>query len=335
MIKYCPECDMDRECFVEAKKEVYPVRGEKIEVESHVCVCSVCGKDIFDEELDSENLQKAYAVYREKYGLLSPDEIRAIRERYGLSQRGLSRLLGWGDVTLHRYESGALPDRVHSDMLRMISTPDGMLKYLEQQKGVLPEEEVECVRRALAQSAKLYALKNRFKHTFELLQSEFGPSIETGYRLFDMDRLKNMVLFLAEGGVWKTKLNKLLWYADFLAFRRLSCSLSGLAYQRYTRGPMPFHVYSMLDVLEDDKVVTLDEIVFPGGNEGTLIRPLREADFSCFSAEEIDVLQFVRDYFKDYNSRDISDFSHRERAWIEVPQSEIIPYHYAFQLSLE
>lgn len=112
MLKHCPKCDVERECHVESRIESYPIRGEQIEIEANVLICSVCGEDIFDKKLDSVNLQKVYATYRAKHGLLSPDEIREIRERYGLSQRGMSRFLGWGEITLHRYESGGLPDQI-------------------------------------------------------------------------------------------------------------------------------------------------------------------------------------------------------------------------------
>ena len=35
--------------------------------------------------------------------MLSPYEIRELRKRYGLTQKELSLLLGWGSVTMSRY----------------------------------------------------------------------------------------------------------------------------------------------------------------------------------------------------------------------------------------
>lgn len=335
MRKYCYACEEESEYRIVSKAEKFPVRGESIEVDSKVCICSTCGEEIFCKELDYENLEKVYAVYRGKHGLLSPNDIRTIRERYGLSQRGLSRVLGWGDITMHRYESGALPDRVHSDLLKMISSPEGMLKYLEQNRDLVPNGEAESVRQSIGPSKKSFDLKSRFKHVFEVSQGEAGQTIHTGYKLFDMERLKNMVLYLAEDSVWKTKLNKLLWYADFLAYRRHACSLSGLAYQRYTHGPMPFHANSMLDALSDEDVIELEETSFSNGTEGTQIRPIKVTDLSAFTEREVDVLKFVRDFFHNYSSGAISDYSHKEKAWLEVPQSEVIPYGYALELSLQ
>jgi YgiT-type zinc finger domain len=93
---FCPNCEEYTDVTLRTEREVYNVRGEPIEIEAEVATCPECGSRVFDEELDSRNLEVAYGCYRGKYNLLSPDEIRTIREKYGLSQRALSRLLGWG-----------------------------------------------------------------------------------------------------------------------------------------------------------------------------------------------------------------------------------------------
>lgn len=242
----------------------------------------------------------------------------------------MSRFLGWGEVTLHRYESGGVPDRVHNDLLKMISIPDGMLRYLKELGTNLPLEEAEIVRQMIATSHKRISLKD----TFEALHSVYGVSAKTGYRTINIERLRNMILFFSEGGVWKTKLNKLLWYADFVAFRRNTCSLSGIAYQRQTHGPVPFHFFTMLDVFEEEGDIQMEETLI-GGYEGTMIYSTKEPDLSCFSASERDVLHFTRNYFARFNSGAISDMSHQERAWIETPQGHFIPYDYAIDLSVQ
>ncbi|MCY0870619.1 MAG: DUF4065 domain-containing protein [Firmicutes bacterium] len=327
MLKHCPKCDVERECNLESRIESYPIRSEEIEIEANVLICSVCGEDIFDKKLDSANMQKVYATYRAKHGLLSPDEIREIRERYGLSQRGMSRFLGWGEITLHRYESGGLPDRVHNDLLKMISTHEGMARYLQERGTSVPNEEAETVKSVLKSARKPISLRN----TFEALQSAFGINVKTGYRVIDMERLKNMILFFTESGVWKTKLMKLLWYADFVAYSRNTCSISGLAYQRQTYGPVPMHFFTMLDAFENEEDIRMVEA---GINDGILIYAERKADLSVFSASERDVLQYIWTYFSSYTSADISNKSHEERAWIETPQGHIITYDYAKDLSV-
>ena len=42
---------------------------------------------------------------------ITPDSIKSIRNRYGLSQQGFARLLGIGEASMARYESGATPSK--------------------------------------------------------------------------------------------------------------------------------------------------------------------------------------------------------------------------------
>ena len=120
---YCPTCDRYTIASIVSRKETFNVKGEDIAVESSVLVCDKCKQDIFDEELDEKNLELAYTEYRKKHNLLLPTEIKGIREKYGLSQRSLGRLLEWGEITVNRYENGAIQDAVHDDVLKFISNP--------------------------------------------------------------------------------------------------------------------------------------------------------------------------------------------------------------------
>lgn len=134
---YCPFCDVYRETLLIPKKETFNVKGEGIAITCRVSVCSKCKRDVFDEEIDEKNLQLAYNKYRKRHKLLLPKEIREIREKYGLSQRALGRLLGWGEITVNRYEQGCIQDNAHNDILEFISAPKNMLKIYEKKKHLL------------------------------------------------------------------------------------------------------------------------------------------------------------------------------------------------------
>lgn len=71
---FCHKCNDYREINIIQRKETYPVKGEKIEITSIVSLCKQCGEELFDEELDEENLERAYDLYRKKHGLLYPVE---------------------------------------------------------------------------------------------------------------------------------------------------------------------------------------------------------------------------------------------------------------------
>ena len=109
-----------------------PVNGEDIAVPSAAHLrCPKCG-EIMLRFQDSKRLgEDAIAIYRKKHGLLSAEEIRAIRERFELTQADLTRLLHLGANTISRWESGRnVQTEVMDILLRMIRDLPQSLAYL-------------------------------------------------------------------------------------------------------------------------------------------------------------------------------------------------------------
>jgi len=117
------------------RKATYRIKGELIEILETVRINLKNNEEIFDEELEDKNLENIYNQYRKKHSLLTPNRIKETREKYGVSQRAFSRILGWGEVTIHRYETGALQDRSHNDALVLLENPDNMKILLENNKN--------------------------------------------------------------------------------------------------------------------------------------------------------------------------------------------------------
>lgn len=126
----CLECGRLVTPKIEERDETLPVRGEPIEVHARVAICPGCGVDMSVEALDDATLATAFNLYRQKHGLMTPEEMKRLRERYGLGVRPFSLLLGWGEITLHRYESGSLQDGAHEIALRMAQDPANLRVYL-------------------------------------------------------------------------------------------------------------------------------------------------------------------------------------------------------------
>lgn len=119
----CPLCDKTHE--VEERKRFVTVtlKGEEVTYEERFYFCANTDADENEFETGSmtnANLMNARNAYRIKHGLLTSDEIVAIRESYGLSQVDLARLLGWGEATISRYESKSIQDEAYDTMLRLI-----------------------------------------------------------------------------------------------------------------------------------------------------------------------------------------------------------------------
>ena len=109
-----------------------PVNGEAIAVPSATHLsCPKCGEVVLRFQ-DSKRLgEDAIAIYRKKHGLLSADEIRAIRERFKLMQADLAQLLRLGANTISRWESGRNVQTAAMDiLLRMICDLPHSIEYL-------------------------------------------------------------------------------------------------------------------------------------------------------------------------------------------------------------
>jgi putative zinc finger/helix-turn-helix YgiT family protein len=81
---------------------------------------------------EAKRLQEdAIAHYRKQHGLLSADEIRAIRKHFELTQAELAQLLHLGANSVSRWESGRNVQTAALDMLlRLIRDLPGSIDYL-------------------------------------------------------------------------------------------------------------------------------------------------------------------------------------------------------------
>ncbi len=90
-----------------------------------VHTCSACGDSYTDNEAD---IAYDEAVCRH-LGILTPAEIRAMRERYALTRAEFAQLTGFGKATLGRWERGEVTQNRSADRyLRLLQDPEVMLR---------------------------------------------------------------------------------------------------------------------------------------------------------------------------------------------------------------
>ena len=129
---YCDKCDEFVEYNIKEKNEKYNIKNEEINIKAKVAYCKKCNTELFHEKLDKINQQNVFNNYRKKHNLLSTEKIKNIRKKYNLNQKEMSQLLGWGEITYHRYEKGALPDSAHNNQLLLIEDPNNVKKLLKE-----------------------------------------------------------------------------------------------------------------------------------------------------------------------------------------------------------
>lgn len=333
MKRYCEECRKEVETKIIIKTEHYDVCGDPIEVDAQVLVCADCGEEFFCEELDNATLVNAYNKYRRNHKLLFPEDIKKIREQYGLSQRSFAKLLNWGDKTIYRYENGSLQDKAHNSLLLFLRDPKNMKIYLMENEITLDERQKARLLKTvekLEQDAE-YREEGRF---FEMLFPGV-PCEENGFKGFDYEKLCAMVLFFAHKSseLLKTKLMKLLNYSDMIFYKENGVSISGLRYVHFPYGPVPENFDMLLGRMYSDHVAHI-EVIYENGYEKHQVIPERENPENVLSTEELEVLERIYVKFKDLGSIDISHYSHKEKGYSATKPGEIISYSYAKDIQL-
>lgn len=334
MKKYlCGNCDFVEHTRVETRIERVPVKGEDTEITSNVRVCSKCGEDIFDEELEEKNLTIAYDIYRKQHNLLFPEQIKAIREKYSISQQNLAKLLGWGEVTLSRYENGSLPEESHNNLLKLIQDPFNMKRLLEENPTSLNEKAYKKLSEKL-EELLLGKIPEKIMEVVSSSKKKSQVGAFTGYTRFRPEILMEMIVFFAAkpGGVLKSKLNKLLWYSDFSHFRKYKVSISGATYIHLPFGPVLDNYEIFLYSLSEDGCLTQIEQDFGNGFIGENFVAEREVKKEAFSLQALGVLESVYELFKTHTSKSISELSHRENAYVNTKVGDAISYEYANEL---
>ncbi|MGD0971489.1 MAG: type II TA system antitoxin MqsA family protein [Desulfobaccales bacterium] len=328
----CWNCGKETDLEHIENYEDISVRGEVISVLVKYFKCHECGGEYEDSQSSYDPLALAYKEYRQRHNMMQPDEIRGLRQRYGLTQRDLSKLLGWGEVTLCRYENGALQENSHDTTLRLIKDDPHILLNLVIQNGdFLPIKKRERL---------ISLLENEIQetHSFPLILEElfgkYAPDILCGFRKLNLDKVFQAIIFFCVDGTLKTKLNKLLFYSDFKHYKNNALGITGLRYIHLIYGPVPDNYEHYYATLQDNEgAIRVDE-QFIGDYVGEVLSAVQKPDLSIFSDAEIKTLIEVKQFFKSYSASRIKEFSHREKGYRETSDGEIIPYFYADHLQI-
>ena len=333
---FCSDCGEKVKTDVVQKEETFTVKGKKVSVPASVLVCSKCKNELFDEELDSANLASAYNEYRRQHSLLLPSKIREIRERYGLSQRSLGRLLEWGEITVNRYETGEIQDAVHNEVLELIDNPENMETIFEKNMHLLSPSVREGLKKRIDEIIQNTAAERFELHLSDYLLKDRSIDEYSGYKTFDLGKMQQMIVYLLHHvkSVYKTAINKYLWYMDFLSFKEYSVSISGSRYVHLPYGPVPDNYDIILDLMLS-KMVDKEEVAFKEDIVGERFVAKVMPNLEDFEKEEIKVMDRVIDHFCHFNASQLSKYSHKEKAYIETQNGEKISYELSKELTLD
>ena len=114
---FCEECNSLVEYEVKEINDSIEIKGKKYNYKRLIGYCKNCGEEISSSEINDENLNRIDKVYRNEENIITTEEINKILNKYKIGKKPLSKLLGWGEITLIRYLNGDVPSKVYSEQL--------------------------------------------------------------------------------------------------------------------------------------------------------------------------------------------------------------------------
>ena len=333
---YCPYCKKEVEYKIE-KRELKEFRGIEVNTFENVAICNECNQDLYVNEIEDVNNERIYQIYREKANIIKAEDIIKLREKYNISQRELTSILGFGKMTINRYERGGLPTKSQSDYIKLLIENDD--KFIEKVKEAYEKNNIneKTYNKIISEEVEKGISKKEVQDNIRrYLKSVLNrkPDIYNGYKSLDLEKVENIISYIASKvkNLTITSLNKYLWYIDMLSFNERTVAITGLTYQNQKFGPtIVYKKYDELSLLDDK--YTREDIETENGNTTKIISN-NNFNLDKISSSEKEIIDTIIKLLKNKNVTDISEISHREDGWKKTKRFEQISFEYAMNLKL-
>lgn len=333
---YCPYCKKEVEYRIE-KRNIKEFKGIEVNTFENVAICNECNEDLYVNEIENENNERIFKIYRKIANIITPQDIVNLRNKYDISQRELTSILGFGKMTINRYERGGLPSKSQSDYIKLLI--DNETEFVNRVKTAYEKNEIseKTYKKIISNDVEKAISKKEVQDNIrKYLNVELSrdPDIYNGYKSLDLDKVENIISYIASKvkNLTITSLNKYLWYIDMLSFNQRSVSITGLTYQNQKFGPTIINKrYDEISLL-DDKYQREDFETINGN--ATEIISKNNFDLKKISDSEKKIIDNVIKLLKNKNVTEISEMSHKEDGWRKTERLEQISFEYAMNLKL-
>ena len=172
---------------------------------------------------------------------------------------------------------------------------------------------------------------------FQKLSELFSVSIEDFERgeLPNYEKYKQMIFAFLKinKSVPKTKLAKLLYFADFAWYYKHLESMSGMQYRKIQYGPVADTYFRLIDEMSDAGEISIEQTE----NGAMLISPTRagaKADTSKISKEEVEMIKKINEKWKGKRTSDVVAFTHKQMPYMFAEDNDIVSYDIFTQASI-
>ena len=278
---FCEECNSLVEYEVKEINDSIEIKGKKYNYKRLIGYCKNCGEEISSSEINDENLNRIDKVYRNEENIITTEEINKILNKYKIGKKPLSKLLGWGEITLIRYLNGDVPSKVYSEQLyNILNNEDYMSKLIEENKGLITERAYNNVKEAIR----------------KLKEKTFECSIEK-----EIDIITKYIIAIGKE-ITPLALQKILYYAQGFYKAFFGKFLFEEDCQAWVHGPVFVEIYEKYKEFKSANIfIDIDYDI-----EDMIVDEKRE------------ILDAVIKYFGYYNGKALEKMSHYETPWINA-----------------
>ena len=237
------------------------------------------------------------------------ERIKRLREDRKLSQAELAKVIGTSREIVSNIETGARMPKLgeinelsiffHCSIDDLISDEGNVEIIIKKSKEAKPEK--QTLRINVPQKNL-----NKFKEVFLYILNEVG----------------------AKPNIGESVLQKMLYFIDFDYYEEHEEQLIGATYIKNKYGPTPIEFIKVIDEMIDAE--DLEKVKSRHHYEQTKYLPLRKADLSNLSANELSTINKVLERLSDMNAKQIAEYSHNDIPWLATDDKEKINYEAVF-----
>jgi uncharacterized phage-associated protein len=157
-----------------------------------------------------------------------------------------------------------------------------------------------------------------------------GSRSEVARKKRNLIQLAKIIIYFCDHAsekLYKTKLQKLLFYTQFLYYKTFSKRLLDDNFIRDYYGPVMDNLDEHLELLESVSYIKTEDTGY-----GTVINAKIRIRENEYTPEEIIIMRKVHARFDKFTAKQISDYSHNETLWKDTSFKEVISIERAYEL---
>lgn len=161
----------------------------------------------------------------------------------------------------------------------------------------------------------------------------------------DFDKVGIIASYLAENtqNLYVTKLLKLLYYIDFIAYKQRGASVTNDTYYKLPYGPVPTLIKNELDLISNNVMETeikpqlskYVELISDSNNFGKLVKnKMKDLNLKKVSDSELKLIKTIATTFNKTTAKRLSNQTHKEKPWLLTSENSPINYELAKELDV-